>query len=74
MSATIPDGYYTYGWPGTGLGNICYCEHCRAEYRWRFNADLPEKADRADTNYHRWTDRTAFTSATWAEAFAPKST
>lgn len=36
-----PDGYYTNGWPGTGLGAVCYCDRCRAEYRKRFGADLP---------------------------------
>ena len=51
-----PDGYYTNGWPGTGLGTICYCEHCRGEYRQRFQAELPEKADRTDLNFRRWTD------------------
>jgi hypothetical protein len=51
-----PDGYYTNGWPGTGLGNICYCEHCKAEYRQRFHADLPRSANRQDANYRRWTE------------------
>jgi hypothetical protein len=51
-----PDGFYTNGWPGTGLGRICYCNHCRAAYRDSFHADLPESANRADPNFRRWTD------------------
>jgi hypothetical protein len=51
-----PDGYYTNGWPGTGLGNICYCDHCRTQYRQRFNADLPVSTERTDPNFRRWAD------------------
>jgi hypothetical protein len=51
-----PDGYYTNGWPGTGLGSVCYCDHCRSEYRKRFGADLPESNARTDANFRRWTD------------------
>lgn len=50
------DGFYTNGWPSTGLGDICYCNVCRTEYRRKFSADLPEKAERRDRNYRRWTD------------------
>ncbi len=51
-----PDGFYTNGWPGTGLGTVCYCGHCRAEYRQRFHSELPAGEDRADPNFRRWTD------------------
>ncbi len=51
-----PDGFYTNGWPGTGLGAICYCDLCREEYRKRFNADLPESENRADPNFRRWVE------------------
>jgi hypothetical protein len=51
-----PDGYYTNGWPGTGLGTVCYCDYCRSQYRKSFNAELPGKEDRADANFRRWTD------------------
>ena len=51
-----PDGYYTNGWPGTGLGTICYCNHCKAEYRQHFGADLPQNTNRQDANYRQWTD------------------
>ncbi len=51
-----PDAYYTNGWPGTGLGTICYCDHCRAEYRRKYNADLPSTANRKDTNFRHWTE------------------
>jgi hypothetical protein len=51
-----PDGYYTNGWPGTGLGNICYCDHCRTLYRETYNAELPASTDRQDENFRRWTE------------------
>jgi Hypothetical glycosyl hydrolase 6/Beta-galactosidase trimerisation domain len=51
-----PDGFYTNGWPGTGLGTICYCDRCRADYRQRFQSDLPTAENRADPNFRRWTD------------------
>jgi Hypothetical glycosyl hydrolase 6/Beta-galactosidase trimerisation domain len=51
-----PDGYYTNGWPGTGLGNVCYCEHCKTEYREKFHADLPQAPNRQDANYRQWTE------------------
>src|SRR4051794_20735307 len=51
-----PDGFYTNGWPGTGLGTICYCDHCRAEYQQRFHSDLPASEDRADANFRHWAD------------------
>ncbi len=50
------DGFYTNGWPSTGLGNICYCAVCREKYRQNFSAELPEQADRRDPNYRRWTE------------------
>jgi hypothetical protein len=49
------DGFYTNGWPGTGLGDICYCDVCRTKYRRRFSAELPEQPARSDSNYRRWT-------------------
>jgi hypothetical protein len=51
-----PDGYYTNGWPGTGLGSVCYCDRCRSLYRAKFGADLPETSARIDANFRRWTD------------------
>jgi hypothetical protein len=51
-----PDGFYTNGWPGTGLGTICYCEVCRAGYQERFHTGLPSSEDRADPNFRRWVD------------------
>lgn len=50
------DGFYTNGWPSTGLGDICYCNVCRTKYRQKFSAELPIKADRQDSNYRRWTE------------------
>ena len=51
-----PDGFYTNGWPGTGLGTICYCGYCRAEYQRQFHTDLPANENRADPNFRRWAD------------------
>ncbi len=50
------DGFYTNGWPSTGLGEICYCAVCRGKYRDAFAADLPMRVDRADPNYRRWVE------------------
>lgn len=51
-----PDGYYTNGWPGTGLGNVCYCDHCKTTYQERFKADLPTSTNKQDPNYRQWTE------------------
>ncbi len=50
------DGFYTNGWPSTGLGDICYCRVCAAKYREDFSHDLPATANRKDPNYRRWTE------------------
>ena len=51
-----PDGYYTNGWPGTSLGTIDYCDRCRAEFRKRFNADLPQSETRSDPDFRHWVE------------------
>lgn len=50
------DGFYTNGWPSTGLGDICYCSVCQRKYRQTFSVDLPPMPDRTDPNYRRWTE------------------
>jgi Beta-galactosidase trimerisation domain len=50
------DGFYTNGWPGTGLGEICYCDVCRTKFGQKFGGELPQRPDRRDSNYRRWTD------------------
>ncbi|MCW5979519.1 MAG: beta-galactosidase trimerization domain-containing protein [Bryobacteraceae bacterium] len=69
-----PDGYYTNAWPGTQLGNICYCDRCRRLFRERFSADLPESEDRSSESYRRWTEwrleRVLETWNQWQEAAA----
>lgn len=50
------DGFYTNGWPSTGLGEICYCSVCRTKYQQAFGAELPPSPKRSDPNYRRWTD------------------
>lgn len=50
------DGFYTNGWPSTELGDLCYCDVCRAKYRQKYSADLPSAPDRRDPNFRRWTE------------------
>ena len=47
-----PDAFYTNAWPGTGLGNICYCERCRA-----LHPSLPAREDRLSDAFRAWADR-----------------
>lgn len=51
-----PDGFYTNGWPGTGLGTVCYCARCRSDYERQFHTALPAAENRSDPNFRRWVE------------------
>lgn len=51
-----PDGYYTNGWPGTGLGTVCYCDRCRRLFRERFRRDLPAGEDHTDPAFRQFAE------------------
>ncbi len=46
-----PDGIFSNRWAGHG---ICYCEHCRKNFRDFSGLDLPLKADRFDPTYQKY--------------------
>jgi hypothetical protein len=51
MERYKPDGIFSNRWAGHG---ICYCEHCRRNYRQYSGDELPGSADRADSNYLKY--------------------
>ncbi len=46
-----PDGIFSNRWAGHG---ICYCEHCRKNFRDFSGLDLPANSERLDPTYQKW--------------------
>jgi hypothetical protein len=46
-----PDGIFSNRWAGHG---ICYCEHCRRNFKAFAGLDLPKSAERLDPTYQKW--------------------
>lgn len=51
MDMYEPDGIFSNRWAGHGL---CYCEHCRKNFREYSGKDLPKNADRFDPVYQKY--------------------
>ncbi len=63
MTRYMPDGIFSNRWAGHG---ICYCEHCRNNFKKASGLDLPRSADKLDPVYRRWEDwRTARLRELW---------
>jgi hypothetical protein len=53
------DGAFWLG-GGGGIGNSCYCDHCRNLYRERYGTEMPEDPDKVDP---KWNYEEHFTQA-----------
>jgi len=51
MERYQPDGIFSNRWAGHG---ICYCEHCRINFKEYSGLELPEKNDRFDRTYQKY--------------------
>ncbi len=51
MERYAPDGIFSNRWSGHG---ICYCEHCKDNFRTATGLDLPRTAERLDPVYIKW--------------------
>jgi hypothetical protein len=53
MERYEPDGIFANRWAGHG---ICYCEHCRKNFREHAGLELPKAQDRFDPTYQKYMD------------------
>ncbi|MBC7826620.1 MAG: beta-galactosidase trimerization domain-containing protein [Chitinophagaceae bacterium] len=51
MERYHPDAIFSNRWHGHGL---CYCEHCRKNFKSASGLDLPYTTERLDPNYQKW--------------------
>jgi hypothetical protein len=51
MERYMPDGIFSNRWAGHG---VCYCEHCKKNFKATSGLDLPQSADRLDPTYLKW--------------------
>lgn len=51
MERYQPDGIFSNRWAGHG---ICYCEHCRKNFKNASGLDLPRTAEKLDPVYLKW--------------------
>jgi len=52
MERYQPDGIFSNRWAGHG---ICYCEHCKKNFKDYSGLDLPKSSDRFDPTYQKYT-------------------
>lgn len=53
MEKYEPDGIFSNRWAGHG---ICYCEHCKKNFREYSGSELPVSADRFNPVYQKWSE------------------
>lgn len=53
MQLYKPDGIFSNRWSGHG---ICYCEHCKKNFKDATGLDLPNSAERLDPTYIKWSE------------------
>ena len=53
MERYQPDGIFSNRWAGHG---ICYCEHCKRNFKVYSGFELPAKSDRFDPVYQKYTE------------------
>ncbi|NID10010.1 alpha-amylase family protein [Fibrivirga algicola] len=64
MDRFQPEGIFSNRWAGH---DICYCEHCTQNFKTATGLALPQKMDRLDPTYRKWTDwRMKKLRAVWA--------
>jgi len=63
MERYKPDAIFSNRWSGHG---ICYCEHCKENFKAFSGLDLPRTANRLDLTYRKWSEwRTARLKELW---------
>jgi len=53
MERYQPDGIFSNRWAGHG---ICYCEHCKKNFKEYSGLDLPQSSDRFDRTYQKYSE------------------
>ncbi|MCX6320743.1 MAG: hypothetical protein NTX93_02935 [Bacteroidia bacterium] len=53
MERYQPDGIFSNRWAGHG---ICYCEHCKKNFKEFSGLDLPKSSDQFDTTYQKYSE------------------
>jgi hypothetical protein len=53
MEKFQPEGIFSNRWHGH---DICYCEHCRKNFKAASGLELPKKAEKLDPTYRKWAD------------------
>jgi hypothetical protein len=51
MQLYSPDAIFSNRWHGHG---VCYCEHCKKNFKTTSGLDLPTKTDRLDPVFQKW--------------------
>ncbi|QIP16992.1 twin-arginine translocation signal domain-containing protein [Spirosoma aureum] len=53
MEKFQPEGIFSNRWHGH---DICYCEHCKTNFKTASGLELPKAADKLDPTYRKWAD------------------